>query len=83
MAKPPKNAGEIAKLERLRSLLLDNFTTLAESNELTPTDRRTLATLLKDNGMLLDPSALPQSLRDQLPASMRPDADLHEDAPQV
>lgn len=83
MAKTPKNAGEIAKLERLRSLLLDNFTTLAESNELTPTDRRTLATLLKDNGMLLDPSTLPQSLRDQLPASMRPDADLHEDAPQV
>lgn len=70
---------EVSKLERLRSLLLDNFTILAENNELTPTDRRTLAALLKDNGMTIDPNALPQSLKDKLHSSLDPSADLEED----
>ena len=71
---------EIAKLQKLRDLLLDNFMLLAQNNELTPTDRRTLAAMLKDNGMQLDPSMLPQDLRDKLAKSIPVDEDLDEDA---
>jgi len=70
---------EIAKLQKLRDLLLDNFMLLAQENQLTPTDRRTLAAMLKDNGMQLDPSMLPQALRDKLAASIPIDEDLEED----
>lgn len=72
-------AEEIKKLELLRSLLLDDCIRLAEAGELTPTDRRTIAGLLKDNNLLLDPTSLPQSLRDKLTTSMKPSEGLEEE----
>jgi hypothetical protein len=80
MSKVHKNAAEIAKLEKLRGLLLDNFIHLCDTDQLTPTDRRTLAGLLKDNGMQLDPSAIPEHLRDKLSASLPVEEGLEEDA---
>lgn len=75
-----QTAKEIAKLQMLRTLLLDNFIDLCNEGQLTPTDRRTLAALLKDNGMTIDPMQLPQSLRDRLAASLPIDDGLEEDA---
>lgn len=74
------SAAEIALLEELRLALLWDFKRLALANELTPTDRRTLAAMLKDNNMLLDPNALPQDLRSKLSCTLAVDADLDDDA---
>ena len=70
---------DLEKLATLRSLLLDDFMELAKSGDLTPTDRRTLAGLLKDNNMQLDPLTLPQSLRDRL-SDLPKDSGIEEDA---
>jgi hypothetical protein len=80
MSKVHQNAAELEKLARLRVALLDNFLELAASGELTPTDRRTLAGLLKDNGMLLDPNAIPEHLRDKLGVTLPVEEGLEEDA---
>jgi hypothetical protein len=70
---------EIAKLQKLRTLLIDNFIALAANAELTPTDRRTIVTLLKDSGMNVDPNDLPQPLREKLSKSIPIDEGLEED----
>lgn len=70
---------ELDKLERLRGLLIDDFIRLAENNELTPTDRRSIQGMLKDSNMLLDPLALPQTLKDKLTSTFKPGDDLEDD----
>lgn len=71
-----KKKSQIIKAERLQDLLLDDFTKLAESGGLSATDRATLVRFLSDNGWDLDPARIPQSLKDKLTKSVRPDEDL-------
>lgn len=64
---------QIQIAERLQLLLLENFQTLLDSGEMTPTDRATLARLLMQNGWSLDPSRLPKGLQDLLTTQIDPE----------
>lgn len=48
-------------LEKLQSLFLNDLIRLAEAEELTPTDRRTIYTMLREAGWKPDLSALAAS----------------------
>lgn len=52
--------------ERLQQKWLERMEYLLDSGEITSTDMATLARVLLQNGWSLDPSDLPQSLRDKL-----------------
>lgn len=72
--------------EKLQTLVMEDFVRLAENQELTPTDRRTIVQLLQQNGWTLDPTKIPQGIRDKLKnlridAPERPDVD--DDIPEV
>lgn len=69
---------QIELAERLQEQLLHRFETLIQEENDTPTDRATLARLLSQNGWSLDPSSLPQSLKDKVSKSVSPTADLDE-----
>lgn len=63
---------QIELAERLQEALLKRFETLIAEESDSPTDRATLARLLSQNGWSLDPSSLPQSLRDKVADSVNP-----------
>lgn len=71
-----KKQEQISKAEKLQDLLLQDFINLAESGGLSATDRATLVRFLQSNGWDLDPARIPQSLKDKLTKSVRPDEDL-------
>lgn len=60
---------QLDKAEKLQDLLLDSFLDLFKRKDETAADRATLLKMLKENGWSLDPSRLPQSLRDKLTLS--------------
>lgn len=64
MTNPKQKQVEIA--ERLQMLWLQRMEYLLASGEITSTDMATLARVLLSNGWNLDPSAVPQGLRDKL-----------------
>jgi hypothetical protein len=60
---------QLDKAEKLQDLLLDSFLELFQNRGETAADRATLLKMLKENGWSLDPSRLPQSLKDKLTLS--------------
>jgi hypothetical protein len=64
MATPQKE--QIIVTERLQLILLKDFERIFADGTATPTDRATLARLLGANGWSLDPSELPEGLRDKV-----------------
>jgi hypothetical protein len=67
-------------MERLKIALLEDFMRLYEEGKLSPTDRRTIFQMLKENGWTLDPSRIPQSLVDSIKDKYKlPDPKLPED----
>lgn len=52
--------------ERLQVKLLKRFESLIDSNELTSTDAATLARLLMANGWSIDPTKIPQGIKDKI-----------------
>lgn len=56
-------------VERLQTLWLERMENLLTAGEMTATDANTLYRFLSDNGWILDPSKLPQGLKDKLGAS--------------
>lgn len=62
--------------ERLQQKWLERMEYLLDSGEITSTDMATLARVLLQNGWSLDPSDLPQSLRDKLTKRVSFDDDL-------
>jgi hypothetical protein len=55
-------------VERLQLLWLQRMETLLIAGELSSTDAATLYRFMSDNGWSLDPSKLPQELKDKLGA---------------
>lgn len=76
MAAPKES--QLQKAEELQDLLLANFEYLLKNDLMTPTDRATLTRLLTQNGWTIDPSMLPQGLRDKLTTKVDP-LDFEED----
>lgn len=76
-----KTAEQADKVIELQDLLLDDFIRLAKDKLLTSTDRAVLYRMLRDNGWSLDPSKLPQKVRDLLTRQVQFDEDLESDAP--
>ena len=70
---------QVDKAEQLQELLLDDLIRLFKEGEATSTDRATLARLLKDNGWSVDPSMVPQELRDKLTSKIAPGDDIDDD----
>ena len=70
---------QVDKAEQLQELLLDDLIRLFKEGEATATDRATLARLLKDNGWSVDPSMVPQELRDKLTSKIAPGDDIDDD----
>lgn len=68
-----RQRSQIDLAERLQNMLLEDFERLLESSEMTPTDRATLARLLSQNGWSLDPSRLPQGIKDKLTDAIDPE----------
>ena len=69
---------QVDKAEQLQELLLDDLIKLFKEGEATSTDRATLARLLKDNGWSVDPSMVPQDLRDKLTSKIAPGDDIED-----
>jgi hypothetical protein len=57
---------QLAIVERLQLKWLKRMEQLLDNDEITSTDMATLARLLMTNGWNLDPSAIPQGLKDKL-----------------
>lgn len=64
MAAPKKD--QIRIVERLQAKLLERFEHLLDTGEMSATDAATLVRLLSQNGWTLDPTALPQGLKDKM-----------------
>ncbi len=60
------NNEQLQQAEQLQKLLLNSFINLFTMHGETAADRATLAKLLKENGWSLDPSRVPQTLKDKL-----------------
>jgi hypothetical protein len=56
--KKAKTKEQIAKLEQLQDLILDDMIDAVKNNRATATDRATIIRLLQSNGWDLDPSKL-------------------------
>jgi hypothetical protein len=67
-----KQQEQISKAERLQELLLESFESALLDGTITPTDRATLARLLSQNGWSLDPSKLPEGIKDKLTEHVDP-----------
>lgn len=76
-AEPLKEQFEIT--ERLQLKMLERWEKLLDDGELSPTDAATLTRFLSQNGWVLDPAKLPQSLRDKLTSKVGFDSDLAEE----
>lgn len=59
--------------ERLQLKWLTRMETLLDSGSITSTDMATLVRFLTHNGWTLDPTRLPQGLRDKLTSGMKPE----------
>ena len=70
---------QVDKAEQLQDLLLNDLIKLFEDGAATSTDRATLARLLKDNGWSVDPSMVPQDLKDKLTSKIAPGDDIDDD----
>ena len=70
---------QVDKAEQLQELLLDDLIKLFKDGEATSTDRATLARLLKDNGWSVDPSMVPQELKEQLTSKIAAGDDIEDD----
>lgn len=79
--KAAKKQKQIKKAEELQDLILDDFIALAKNGGLSATDRATAIRFLQSNGWDLDPSRVPQSLKDILTRRVAPDEDLPETQP--
>lgn len=70
--------------EALQLQLLQWFKDHMESEQMTATDRATLARLLMQNGWTIDPAKLPEELRNKLTTDLRPeDFDDEEQTPSL
>lgn len=70
MADTTQNQIDIS--ERLQLLLLQRWETLLTKGEMQPTDAATLARFLRENGWNVDPSKLPENLRNVLTERIDP-----------
>lgn len=57
---------QVEQARRVQKLLLDSFENMLKDGSMTPTDRSTLTRFLERNGWTLDPSMLPDHLRDMV-----------------
>jgi hypothetical protein len=64
---------QVAIAERLQLKWLERMEKLLDNGEITSTDMATLVRFLMSNGWTLDPTRLPQGLKDKLTSGMRPD----------
>ena len=71
--------GQVDKAEQLQELLLNDLKKLFKQGETTTPDRATLARLLKDNGWSVDPSMVPQELKEKLTSKIAPGDDIDDD----
>jgi Fe-S-cluster formation regulator IscX/YfhJ len=75
--KKAKTKEQIAKLEQLQDLILDDMIDAVKNNRATATDRATIIRLLQSNGWDLDPSKLGDGdLKSKLTSKKRFDEDL-------
>lgn len=64
--KPTNNDAQVEIAERLQMKLLKRFEQLIDDGELTSTDAATLARLLMANGWSIDPTKIPQGIKDKI-----------------
>ena len=74
-------AEQIDLLDEIQTLLLKDLVKQLKDETTTSTDRATIIRMLKDFGWDLDPSRVPQALKDKLTKQVAFDADLEGDAP--
>ncbi len=60
------NDQQVTIAERLQLKLLQRLETLLDDGKITSTDLATLARLLMSNGWTLDPTKVPQGIKDKL-----------------
>jgi hypothetical protein len=77
--KKAKQQAQIVKVEQLQDLLLDDWIDAIKNNRASATDRATIARFLVQQGWSVDPSQIPQELKDVLTSRKRFDDDLSED----
>jgi hypothetical protein len=77
--KKAKQQEQIGKVEQLQDLLLDDWIAAIKDKRATATDRATIARFLVQQGWSVDPSQIPQELRDVLTSRRRFDEDLSDD----
>jgi hypothetical protein len=70
---------QIAKMEVLQTLIIDDMIEALLSGTATATDRATFLRFLQQNGWTLDPSRIPSSLKDKLTRQVRFDEGVSED----
>jgi hypothetical protein len=71
----------VAIAQRLQLKWLKRMEQLLDAESITSTDMATLARLLSQNGWTLDPTQLPQNLRDKLTSHVSFDDDLKDGPP--
>jgi hypothetical protein len=64
---------QVAIAERLQLKWLTRMEKLLDEGDITSTDMATLVRFLTHNGWTLDPTRLPQGLRDKLTSGMKPE----------
>lgn len=64
---------QVAIAERLQLMWLERMETLLTTGEITSTDLATLSRFLMANGWTLDPTRLPEKLRNKLTSGMQPE----------
>lgn len=77
--KQTKTKEQIAKLETLQDLILDDLILALKNNTATATDRATIIRLCQSNGWVLDPALIPSDLKGKLTKKVRFDEDVSSD----
>ena len=70
---------QVEQAELIQDLWLGRMIELLQSGEETSTDRATLIRWLEHNGWSVDPSRLPQELKDKLTSHIEPGDDIGDD----
>ncbi len=70
---------QLEQSELIQDLWLSRMIELLQSGEETATDRATLIRWLEHNGWHVDPSRMPQELKDKLTSKIKPGDDLGDD----
>lgn len=72
--KEQKQKERLDKLDRLADLIIDDLVKIAESGELSSADRKLILDFLRQNGLNLDPTSIPQAIGDMLTSRVKFDA---------